>query len=198
MPSAEEIQRYLTGAWRMLLGRADGLKLLDLTADGFWNSFFAMVVAAPPLVVGWVALANELVALGDDFGGRLSIVLRLAVTDFSVWVVPLVALAAVARRAGIADRFVHLVVAGNWSSAVVAWIMLPPSLIDLFAPGLANVTTLVSLALFLLTIVLTWRMTNVALGKGPAVATAGIGRMLAVAVAVRFLLQSAFGLYSVS
>ena len=36
----------LTGAWRLMLGKADGLRLLDLSADGFWNSFFAIVVAA--------------------------------------------------------------------------------------------------------------------------------------------------------
>ena len=50
MPSANEIQAGLTGAWRMMLGRSDGIGLLDLSADGFWNSFFAMIVALPPLL----------------------------------------------------------------------------------------------------------------------------------------------------
>ena len=48
MPSAENIQLYLTGAWRMMMGKADGLRLLDLSVDGFWNSFFAIVIALPP------------------------------------------------------------------------------------------------------------------------------------------------------
>ncbi len=66
MPSAEEIQLYLTGAWRMMMGKADGLRLLDLSADGFWNSFFAIVIALPALIVGWVGVANELSALSGD------------------------------------------------------------------------------------------------------------------------------------
>ncbi|MEW9807235.1 transporter [Mesorhizobium sp. ZMM04-5] len=192
MPSAEEIQQYLTGAWRMMLGRADGLKMLDLSADGFWNSFFALVVAAPPLIVGWVGFANEL-AGSAGFGGRLSTVLMVATIDLAIWIVPLLALAAVASRAGIADRFVHLVVAGNWSSALIAWIMLPPALLDLFAPSAAGVSVLLSFALFVLTLVLSWRMTNVALDKGPAMASAVFAGMFIVAVAVLLALQTAFG-----
>jgi hypothetical protein len=194
MPSAENIQLYLTGAWRMMMGKADGLRLLDLTVDGFWNSFFAIVIALPALVVGWVGVANELSQLSGVFGGKLSIVARLAVIDVSTWVLPLVALAAVASRAGIADRFVHLVVASNWASALVVWIMLPPSLLNLFWPAASDVSGLVSLALFILTMVLSWRMTNVAIGKGPAVATAVFAGMFLVSLAVLFVLQSAFGL----
>jgi hypothetical protein len=70
MPSAENIQLYLTGAWRMMLGKADGLRLLDLSADGFWNSFFAIAIALPPLTVSWVGAANELSQLSADFGSK--------------------------------------------------------------------------------------------------------------------------------
>ena len=45
MLSADETQSALLGAWRLMLGKADGFRLLDLSADGFWNSFFAIVVA---------------------------------------------------------------------------------------------------------------------------------------------------------
>lgn len=70
MPSVEDIQRYLTGAWRMMLGKTDGLRLLDLSADGFWNSFFAIVVALPPLVVSWVGAANVMATASAEVGGR--------------------------------------------------------------------------------------------------------------------------------
>ena len=55
MPPAEDIQRQMLGAWRMMTGRRDGMRLLDLSVDGFWNSFFAIVVAAPVLSAGKVA-----------------------------------------------------------------------------------------------------------------------------------------------
>lgn len=194
MPSAEEIQQYLTGVWRMMLGRQDGLKMLDLSVDGFWNSFFAMLVAAPPLIVGWVGFANQFSAYSDGFGDRVSVLLRVAFVDFSVWVLPLVALAIVAPRVGIGDRFVHLVVAGNWASALTAWIMLPPSLIDLFLPMAGEASNLLALVLFLVTLVLTWRLTNVALGKGPAAATAVFAGMFVLSVFLLIVLQAAFGL----
>jgi len=196
MPSGEEIQRYLTGVWRMMLGRAGGLKLLDLSADGFWNSFFAMIVAIPPLVVAWVGFANDITALGGDFGSRLSIVLRLAMLDFSTWVVPLAVLAAIAKPAGLSDRFVHIVVSGNWASALLAWIMLPPSLIGLFAPDAAEFNSLVSLVFFVAAMVLSWRVTNVAIGKGAAIATAVFAGMFVVSLLTLFLLQPLLGLAS--
>lgn len=194
MPTGEEIQRYLTGAWRLMMGKTEGLRLLDLSADGFWNSFYAMLVAVPALVVGWVVFANDLTALTDAFGSRLTIVLRLAVLDFATWVAPLVVLALVAKPAGISDRFVHLVVAGNWASAVIAWLMLPASLVDLVLPGSRGVSDVLSLLIFLATLALTWRMTNAALGKGAAMATAVFIGMFMVSLLTLFILQSAFGL----
>src|SRR5690554_1689658 len=101
MPPIERIQQYLTGAWRMMMGKPDGLRLLDLSADGFWNSFFAIVVALPALMVGWTGIASELGASPDLYGGRFSILLRLAVVDLGAWVLPLAGLALVAPQAGI-------------------------------------------------------------------------------------------------
>jgi len=193
MPSAENIQLYLTGAWRMMMGKADGLRLLDLSADGFWNSFFAIVIALPALIVGWVGVANDLSRV-SEFGSKFSIVARLATIDLATWILPLVALAAVATRAGIADRFVALVVASNWASALFVWIMLPASLFGLIWPAASEGSSAVSLVLFVVTMVLSWRLTNVALGKGPAVTTAVFTGMFLVSLAVLFILQSAFGL----
>ena len=194
MPSTEEIQQYLTGAWRMMLGKADGLRMLDISADGFWNSFFAMAVALPALIVGWVGVANEFGQVSGEFGGRLSIVLRLAVVDFAAWVAPLAALAAAARRAGIADRFVHIVVSSNWASALIVWLMLPAPLLRMFFPAASDAASLLSLALFAISMVLTWRVTNVAIGKGAAVASAVFAGMFLVSLAVLLILQALLGL----
>ena len=56
MLSGAEIQNGLTGAWRLMIGNAEGLRLLDLTADGFWNSFFAIIVALPAMLLGWLPM----------------------------------------------------------------------------------------------------------------------------------------------
>ena len=194
MPPAEEIQRYFSGVWRLMMGKPDGLRMLDLTVDGFWNSFFAIVVALPALVVGWVAVANDASLYDPGFAGRLALVIRFAIVDLGAWVLPIALLAVVAKPAGIADRFVHYVVATNWASALTLWIMLPPALIRLFWPGATELVTLLSLVLFLLTLVLLWRLTNIAIGKGPAVATAVFCGMFVASLVALFALQTLFGL----
>lgn len=191
--TADETQASLTGAWRLMLGKADGVRLLDLSADGFWNSFYAMVVAIPALVVGWVGVANE-IGDPDAFAQRLALLLRLAVVDFGTWVVPLVGLALVAPRLALGGRFVAYVVASNWASAIIAWLMLPAALIRLFLPVSSPMAGFVSLLCFLLSIVLTWRMTNAVIGKGPAVGTAVFTGMFVGSLVVLFALQALLGI----
>lgn len=193
MLSSDETYASLAGAWRLMLGKADGLRQLDLSADGFWNSFFAILVAAPALVVGWVGIANE---IGDPnaFAGRFSMLIRLATVDVGAWVLPLVGLALVAPRAGIGGRFVHYVVASNWASAIIAWLMLPSALIRLFLSSTNEVAGLVSLLLFALSMVLTWRMTNATIGRGAAVGTAVFAGMFVASLAVLFGLQALLGI----
>ncbi|RWF31867.1 transporter, partial [Mesorhizobium sp.] len=183
----------LVGAWRLMFGKADGLRLLDLSADGFWNSFYAIVVAAPALIVGWVGIANE---IGDPeaFAGRLGMLIRLATVDIGSWVLPLVALALVAPRTGIGGRFVHYVVASNWASAIIAWLMLPSALLRLFLPSTSEISSLVSLFLFALSALLTWRMTNASIGKGAAVGTAVFVGMFIASLLVLFGLQALLGI----
>ncbi|QND67516.1 transporter [Mesorhizobium loti] len=193
MLSADETQASLTGAWRLMLGKADGLRLLDLSADGFWNSFFAIVVAAPALIVGWVGIANE-IGDPDAFAGRFSMLVRLATVDIGSWVLPLIALALIAPRAGIGGRFVHYVVASNWASAITAWLMLPSALIRLFLSSASQVSSIVSLLLFALSMVLTWRMTNATIGKGATVGTAVFVGMFIASLLVLFGLQTLLGI----
>ena len=193
MLSSDETYASLTGAWRLMLGKPDGLRLLDLSADGFWNSFFAIVVAAPALIVGWVGLANE---IGDPnaFAGRFTMLIRLATVDIGTWVLPLVGLALVAPRAGIGGRFVHYVVASNWASAIIAWMMLPAALIRLFLPSTNEFAVLAALLLFALSMILTWRMTNVAIGRGAAVGTAVFAGMFVASLAVWFGMEALLGI----
>jgi hypothetical protein len=41
MPNLDNIFRYFTGVWKMMLGRKDGLAYLDISAEDFWTSFYA-------------------------------------------------------------------------------------------------------------------------------------------------------------
>ncbi|MGF7008701.1 transporter [Aminobacter sp. BE322] len=194
MLPTEDIQRYLSGAWRLMLGKADGLRLLDLSADGFWNSFFAILVAAPALIVGWVGVSDEIAVQSAAFAGRFGVIVRLALIDLGAWILPIVAFALVARRAGVGDRFVHYVVASNWTSAIIAWLMLPAALLRMLLPSAEGLTTPLSLLLFGLSMVFSWRMTNAAIGKGAAVGSAVFAGMFVVSLLVLLTLQAALGI----
>ncbi|MCO5146605.1 MAG: transporter [Aquamicrobium sp.] len=193
MPPAEDIYRHLLGAFRMMTGKRDGLRLLDLSLDGFWNSFFAIVVALPAMLASWVPLAGDLTAADASFGLRLSMLVRLALVDVGAWVLPLAALAAVADYAGIRHRFVHYVVATNWGSAIFAWMTLPVSLIRLAFPASGDLAAGLSLIVFVATLVLYWRLTNAALEKGAGTASAVFGGMLVASLLTLFALQDILG-----
>ena len=175
-----------------MLGREDGLDRLDLSVDGFWNSFYAMILAFPALAIGWVTVANRLG--GTEFGGRFSVLLRLGVIDLLAWIVPIALLALAARPAGIAHRFIPYVVASNWGSTLLIWLMVPLSLIELVAPGATGLIDALSLLFFVATLVLSWRLTRAAIGMGAAVASAVFVGVLIVSLAIVLSLQSLFGL----
>ena len=189
MPPAEDIHRQLSGAWRLMTGKRYGLRLLDLSMDGFWASFFAIVVALPAMLAGWVPLAGDVAGADAGFGLRLSLLVRLGLADLGAWVLPLAALAAVAPYAGIRHRFVHYVVATNWGSAIFAWMTLPVSLVRLFVPGTGDIAASLSLVVFIATLVLYWRLTDAALEKGAAVASAVFAFMLVASILTMFALQ---------
>lgn len=51
MPSLSDVQTYLAGVFLLVRNRSEGFGRLDITADGFWNSFWAIVYALPALAV---------------------------------------------------------------------------------------------------------------------------------------------------
>ncbi|MGB6117967.1 MAG: transporter [Mesorhizobium sp.] len=194
MPSAEQIQIYVAAAWQLILGRRAAIKQFDLSADGFWNSFYAMIVVLPMMLVTWVTIANGFGDMAGEFGGRLSIVLRLAFIDLLAWVVPIVVLAFSARALGIADRFVPYVVASNWGAVITSAIMLPVSLIELIFPGAVEALDALSLFVFIAAMVVNWRLANASIDRGAGVAAGAFGVVVVASIAVVIGMQSVMGL----
>lgn len=192
MADMSEIRRNLTGAWRLMTGRADGLRLLDVSADGFWNSFFAIPVALPALAVGWLMTANGIAA---DGGGRLAILAALAIVDLSVWIVPLVVFVVVAPQFGLSDRLAHLVVAYNWGEALMNWLALPVALFLLVFDVSQQTSDALMLLLFIVLTVLGWRLVTTAIGRGAAVGSAVFGGLFVVSLVVLITLERLMGIF---
>ena len=194
MPSTDEIQAALAATWRLMLGKAEAVGDLDLSADGFWNSFFAMAVALPALFVMWTNEANQLAPGAVNLSERLGLVLRLAIIEGVAWVLPVLAVAFALHKMGRSDRVVPFVVANNWGQALIVWIILPAIVLNSFVPSLADVVLWVLVALFVASLVLFWRLNNAVLGMGAAVPTAAIAAMVVAPLVIDYVLRLALAM----
>lgn len=172
MPSLDDVVRFFSGALLLMVGKADGLKRLDLSADGFWQSFAAVIVALPPLALSWLAdeLAGGHGPLEDERSGVVVFGAH-AFADVLAWLLPVLILMLAAKRIGYSKKIVPLVVATNWGCALLAWAVAPYWLI-LILFGASEVTAFVGLLVTLATITLTMRLIYFALAKDFAAAVA--------------------------
>jgi hypothetical protein len=89
---------------------------------------------------------------------------------------------------------VPYVVASNWGSAITSWMALPASLVRLFFPEYPEAAAGIGLVIFLITLVLSWRLTNLAINKGPAIGTSVFVSMVIASVATVLILQGFAGI----
>ena len=110
MIAAPEIVSSLTGAVRLALGDTGAMSCFNRTIEGFWNSFFAAVLAAP----GYLALA--LLSFEETpIANPLRVFLVESIAYVIGWVAFPLAMVYVARALGREKRYVNYIVAFNWA-----------------------------------------------------------------------------------
>lgn len=153
----------------MVTGRDEALSQMDLSAEGFWRSFWSLLVALPALAASWVS-GN--VALNDPgAAGTGSLVARLAVSDLLVWIVPIILLAASAGTMNIRDRFAAYVIASNWGSALLAWLIVPPALLGGLGGNGGELGAALQFAAIVFSLILGWRLAWAVFGRDAAQAS---------------------------
>jgi hypothetical protein len=136
MPSVAEIKRSLQGAWALLLNRKDGMRAFDVSIDGFFRSFGAVVLLVPLYGVAALAEVRLLQFDGapvDGFPFVWFFVWKFIGLGVD-WLALPVVLALLARPLGLAARYVPFIVARNWTSPVAMSMSILPSV--LYAAGL--------------------------------------------------------------
>jgi len=119
-----EIVRSLTGAWQIFLDRQDAMRWFDISVEGFWRSFQAILLMAPLYLVATLAerqiiaeaAAAAAVAPPDDTTFFTAKVVAILI-DWGA--LPLL-LALGARPLAITQRYAAFVVARNWSMVLMA------------------------------------------------------------------------------
>jgi hypothetical protein len=121
MPSVEEISRSLAGAWELFLDRPGAMNRFDVSVEGFWRSFAAVVLVAPSYV--FAVLADRHMATGDPFAVAetgTSLLVHNGIGLLLDWAALPLILALLARPLGIGRRYGAFVVARNWCAVLAA------------------------------------------------------------------------------
>ena len=118
----------------VIAGRPGALERMDISSDGFWRSFSAIIVALPALFFVWVINAVDAMALSPDRGLAGPIAMQ-AVLDLAGWLVPVALFAVILKPLGFGGRFVHLIIARNWFTALFSYLEVIVHLSGLVWPG---------------------------------------------------------------
>ena len=166
----DDVLTRVQGAIDLIRGKEGaGWRRLDLSADGFCNSFLALPVCIPAFAVVWAAHARWLAAAGSDasLGQTLT---ALAAIEVVSWVATLALFVPLASLLDWRGRVVPAVIAANWGAVLFAYVYAVPAVLTLLIgpePGVAFVSLVISLGV----LVAYWRLLAAALERpAPAVA----------------------------
>ena len=154
------VQRSIDAAARLALRDTQAMASFDLTADGYFRSFVAMILALPLYVIRnseWerIILAYK-PSLGVEVAGPSSTLFALYSLDYLLlWLAFPVVMIFVLRFLNLAERYSALVIAYNWGTIVLFLLQVPP--ITLFRLGLVDAAQALILQVFLFGFALYYR-----------------------------------------
>ncbi|TPW28657.1 hypothetical protein [Pararhizobium mangrovi] len=193
MPTLYDVEAYLNGVLLLARKRTDGFAWLDLSADGFWRSFWSILYALPALSVSWASYRNAYLAHVEGADAGAGFVLRLAFIDVATWVLPLVVIGLIARPIGVERHFPRFVVATNWLGTLSAYALALPSVLRMVLPGGDDLVLLASIAVFFLVVFLLFRITRLSFDGDASSATFVTIVSIVVSLALSGLMQRILG-----
>lgn len=164
----DEARASLYGSWLLLIRDPEAFRHFNNTEAGFWRSFSAIILIAPLYL--YAALVQ--VELPDAPATEEPSQVMLMIGLILQWIGWPLAMAIIARVAGLAQNYARYIIAYNWSSVLVILALLPPLiLLDLGAVG-PNVAVFLSFVVLLLSLYYRWYVAVAALETTGAVAAA--------------------------
>lgn len=170
---ASEILHGITGAWRIVMRDPDAARHFNLSAEGFFRSFLALVFVLPIILFSTTSLwrMNQSVEAfaGVDF---ISFAMVQIGGEIFYWAVYLVTMVLVTRHLKLGASFGAYVVTFNWGELMTSSLMAAPPL--LYSLGLFNgqIAVMLTLPVFGLIVWYRWQIARVVLGAPPSTAIA--------------------------
>jgi len=192
----KNIARQLSGAWKVMNGRVEGLQELDLTLDGFWSSFAAVFLIVPFTLI---ALISEEIALSNGAGGEAVALTSgfVAVRFFGLgldWLAFPILFAFLARPLGVSTHYVPFIVARNWSAVLIAGIFAVPHALHAVGFVPLPVLSFLLFAFFIVALRFAYLVARVALAVPMTMAIPIVLLELLIGIVIELGLDRAFAL----
>ncbi len=177
MITAPEVAQALYGAWRLARFDPNGLDQFGDTAEAFWRSFYAMLIAAPFYVILVALRLSELETTNGPIHIFLVEVIAYVIGWFAYPFIMLYAADLLDRR----ERYYRYIAAYNWATVLlIALLTLISVVVDGLKLSLPSAAFL-SFVIMLLILAYWWFIDRVGLDiKGGAVAIAGLDFSLGI------------------
>ncbi len=183
MNFALEAVRGLKACWRLVCMDEGGLDDLDLSSDGFWNSFAAIILVAPLYL--YSSAAGARLATPPQPERHWFSALALLVLLWVMW--PWV-MVTVARIIGRQQHYVRYIVAYNWSSVYVIAALVPVLLLQQAGILDAVIAALVSFCIIVWSLYYRWFVAKIALEVPTMAAVTLVFADLAMSIMVSVVL----------
>ncbi|MCY0093222.1 hypothetical protein [Hoeflea ulvae] len=165
IPSRQQAGRSLAGLFYLILGRPEGLRLFDVSANGFWRSFGAFFWSWPAQCFLWTGMWRAVPETRPEGAGETFRFFFVSTSfDVTAWVLPAVLLLAVCQVFGLSDKFARLVVVNNWFGMMAAYIGFFPAALRYLTPLPDTANAFISLAVYAAVIWLYFRVIRICLG----------------------------------
>ena len=131
-----EVTRSIHGAWRIARMDPDALDYFDLTIDGFWRSFAALLVVAPFYIIFLILNYGNQAGLELPTGPVVSTEFYVAVKLVAYiigWLAFPLIMVPISRLLDLSQNYVPYIIVWNWSNVLVMAAILPTVL--LFPPA---------------------------------------------------------------
>jgi hypothetical protein len=188
-PTADEVGRSLAGSLKLLNKDAEGIRHLEISYEGFWHSFAAILLTAPAFVV---AVAEHRLRAGlPPEAGLFSdpwLVADEVGAALFCWIAFPLALIGVLRPLGLGHRYLGYVVAYNWSAVIAAFVLAVPQAMVVLGLVPASMALLFGFAFGIVIVHYRWFMTKVALGVSGGVACLMVGIDLGLSGLARLII----------
>jgi hypothetical protein len=187
MPGRDEIVRSLTGAWRLFLDRSDAMRFFDVSVDGFWRSFGAILLVLPAFILVVLSDRARIVTdalLSEGFDGS-SFLANRAVWLALNWVALPILLAVAAQPLGVSRTYASYVVARNWCAVLTVAPFGVIALLSLVGLVGSEPASVISLAIIVLVIRFDYLIARRALGADVGLAVAIVLVDLAIGLAMQ-------------